>query len=164
MQIKLGPPLFVPNGQLGSFGALSQLKSLVRNRTDLFDLAFSGPAASGIVSASVFIGGLVLSASGLPKVRQKHGVVGFSLSHDNSTPRRLHGISWQPGKQLVIDPVSSCGVHGSEYGTISWSLDVCQLPVVDASVGKPPVSDPQCTAQDDVQPIKSGLVMADMVA
>ncbi|CAL8466800.1 g6336 [Coccomyxa elongata] len=66
-QIKLGPPLFVPNGQLGSFGALSQLKSLVRNRTDLFDLAFSGPAASGIVSAIVFIGGLVLSASGLPK-------------------------------------------------------------------------------------------------
>ena len=71
VQIKLGPPLFVPNGQLGSFGALSQLKSLVRNRTDLFDLAFSGPAASAIVSAIVFIGGLVLSVSGLPKVRQK---------------------------------------------------------------------------------------------
>lgn len=69
MQIKLGPPLFVPNGQIGSFGALSQFKSLVRNRTDLFDLAFSGPAAGCAVSAVLFIVGLVLSGSGLPKVR-----------------------------------------------------------------------------------------------
>ncbi|EIE26496.1 hypothetical protein COCSUDRAFT_46110 [Coccomyxa subellipsoidea C-169] len=65
--IKLGPPLFVPNGQIGSFGALSQTKSLVRNRTDLFDLAFSGPAAGCAVSVVVFIVGLVLSGSGLPK-------------------------------------------------------------------------------------------------
>ncbi len=68
LQIKLGPPLFVPNGQIGSFGALSQTKSLVRNRTDLFDLAFSGPAAGCAVSVVVFIVGLVLSGSGLPKV------------------------------------------------------------------------------------------------
>jgi hypothetical protein len=68
LQIKLGPPLFVPNGQIGSFGAISQIKSLVRNRTDLFDLAFSGPAAAGIVSLILFGVGLGLSTGGLPKV------------------------------------------------------------------------------------------------
>ena len=69
MQIRLGPALFVPNGQIGSFGAVSQLKTLVSNRTDLFDLAFSGPAAGGLLSAAVFAVGLGLSASGLPKAR-----------------------------------------------------------------------------------------------
>lgn len=67
MQIRLGPALFVPNGQIGSFGSVSQLKTLVSSRTDLFDLAFSGPAAGGLLSALVFAVGLGLSTSGLPK-------------------------------------------------------------------------------------------------
>ena len=66
-QIRLGPPLFVPNGQIGSFGSVSQIKSLVGSRSDLFDYAFSGPAAAGALSALLFLVGLGLSTSGLPK-------------------------------------------------------------------------------------------------
>ncbi len=68
LQIKLGPALFVPNGQIGSFGALSRIRSLVRSRADLFDLAVSGPAAAGLVSTILFILGLSFSSS-MPKVR-----------------------------------------------------------------------------------------------
>lgn len=67
-QIRLGPPLFVPNGQIGSFGSVSQIRSLVGSRADLFDFAIAGPAAAGIVSALLFLVGLGLSTSGLPKV------------------------------------------------------------------------------------------------
>ena len=69
LQIQLGPPLFVPNGQIGSFGSVSQIKSLVGSRRDLFDYAISGPAAAGAVSALLFLVGLGLSTSGLPRVR-----------------------------------------------------------------------------------------------
>lgn len=65
-QIKLGPALFVPNGQIGSFGALSRIRSLIRSRADLFDLAASGPAAAGLVSTILFIVGLQFTNS-MPK-------------------------------------------------------------------------------------------------
>ncbi len=66
-QVKLGPPLFVPNSNIGTFGAVSQIKSLIRSRADLFDVAFSGPVAAAAVSAALFAGGLVLSSGGVPK-------------------------------------------------------------------------------------------------
>lgn len=67
-QIKLGPPLFVPNSQVGTFGAVSQIRSLIRSRADLFDVSFAGPAAAAAVSAALFVAGLVLSSGGVPKV------------------------------------------------------------------------------------------------
>ncbi|CAK0755578.1 hypothetical protein CVIRNUC_002385 [Coccomyxa viridis] len=65
-KIKLGPALFVPSGQIGSFGALSRIRSLIRSRADLFDLAASGPAAAGLASTILFVMGLSFSTS-LPK-------------------------------------------------------------------------------------------------
>lgn len=63
-KIKLGPSFFLPNGQLGSFGAVTQIKSLVRSRSDLWDVAFSGPLAGALASFALFFGGLYLSTSG----------------------------------------------------------------------------------------------------
>ena len=60
-KVKLGAPVFLPNPQLGIFGAITQLKSMVRSRTDLFDIAFAGPAAGAFVSTSLFIVGLYLT-------------------------------------------------------------------------------------------------------
>lgn len=68
-QIKLGPPLFVPNSNIGTFGAISQIRSLIRSRADLFDVAFAGPAAAAAASATLFVAGLVLSSGGVPKAR-----------------------------------------------------------------------------------------------
>lgn len=60
-QVKLGTPIFIPNGQIGLFGSVTQLKSLVRNRKDLFDISVAGPLASGGASLAIFLTGLALS-------------------------------------------------------------------------------------------------------
>jgi hypothetical protein len=44
-QVKLGPSFLIPNGQIGTLGAVLPLKSAVRKRRDLFDVAAAGPAA-----------------------------------------------------------------------------------------------------------------------
>ncbi|DBA95954.1 TPA: hypothetical protein ACH3X1_001475 [Trebouxia sp. C0004] len=68
MQIKLGPSLFIPNSQIGTFGAVTQFKSLVRNNTDMFDVSFAGPAAAAATSLVLFVVGLAWSAGGdIPK-------------------------------------------------------------------------------------------------
>lgn len=108
VQIKLGPPLFVPNGQIGSFGAISQIKSLIRNRTDLFDLAFSGPAAAGIVSLILFGVGLGLSNSGLPKVW-----LSARLFVRGSSFIMRFSFSCSPGVQL-LRVISICFLRSEE--------------------------------------------------
>ena len=69
----------MPNGQIGSFGSVAQIKSIVGSRKDLFDLAASGPAAAGLLSAVLFFVGLGLSTSGLPKARPAHCTTGSPL-------------------------------------------------------------------------------------
>ncbi|NET10072.1 MAG: site-2 protease family protein [Symploca sp. SIO2B6] len=62
--IRLGPPFFLPTWQIGSFGALTRIESVLPHRTALFDIAFAGPAVGGCL-AFVFLGvGLLLSHPG----------------------------------------------------------------------------------------------------
>lgn len=69
MQIKLGPSLFIPNSQIGTFGAVTQFKSLVKNNTDMFDVSFAGPAAAAATSLALFVVGLAWSTGAdIPKV------------------------------------------------------------------------------------------------
>jgi len=63
-QVRLSPPFFLPTLQIGSFGAVTRIESLVPNRKVLFDVAASGPLAGGIVSLLMLIGGLLLSHKG----------------------------------------------------------------------------------------------------
>lgn len=63
-QVKLSPPFFLPTLQIGSFGALTRFESLLPNRSVLFDVAFAGPAAGGIVALGMVCLGLVLSHPG----------------------------------------------------------------------------------------------------
>ncbi len=62
--IQLSPPFFLPAWQLGAFGSITRFESVVPNRTVLFDVAFAGPAAGGILSFIFLFWGLVLSQSG----------------------------------------------------------------------------------------------------
>lgn len=62
--IRLSLPFFIPTWQIGSFGALTRFESLLPNRTALFDIAFAGPAAGGIVSLLMLLAGLLLSHQG----------------------------------------------------------------------------------------------------
>jgi membrane-associated protease RseP (regulator of RpoE activity) len=62
--IRLSPPFFIPTWQIGSFGAFTRFESLLPNRSVLFDIAFAGPAAGGVVSLGMLMVGLVLSHPG----------------------------------------------------------------------------------------------------
>lgn len=62
--IKIAPSLLIPNSQLGTFGSVTQLKSLVRSRTDLFDFSAAALLAGGATSLGLFIAGLVASHGG----------------------------------------------------------------------------------------------------
>lgn len=63
-QVRLSPPFFIPTWQIGSFGALTRFQSLVPDRRILFDVAFAGPAVSGILSIAILTLGLLLSHQG----------------------------------------------------------------------------------------------------
>jgi membrane-associated protease RseP (regulator of RpoE activity) len=62
--VQLSPPFFIPTWQIGSFGGLMRFESVLPNRTTLFDIAFAGPAAGGLVAFAMLITGLVLSKPG----------------------------------------------------------------------------------------------------
>jgi membrane-associated protease RseP (regulator of RpoE activity) len=62
--IRLSVPFFLPNWQIGSFGAITRFESLLPNRTALFDIAFAGPVAGGVFSLLLLIFGLILSHPG----------------------------------------------------------------------------------------------------
>jgi membrane-associated protease RseP (regulator of RpoE activity) len=62
--VRLSFPLFVPTWQIGSFGAITRFESLLPNRRVLFDIAFAGPAAGGVVSLILLLIGLLLSQEG----------------------------------------------------------------------------------------------------
>lgn len=62
--LKTGPSFLIPNGQLGTFGSITQLKSLAKNRSDLFDFAAAGLVSGGIASVVMFVVGLVASHGG----------------------------------------------------------------------------------------------------
>ena len=60
-QIRLSIPFFLPNWQIGAFGAITRFESFVPHRKALFDVAFAGPAVGGLLSLLMMITGLLLS-------------------------------------------------------------------------------------------------------
>jgi len=62
--IRLSLPFFIPSLQIGSFGGITRIESLLPSRTILFELALAGPAVGGLVSLLMLVGGLILSQPG----------------------------------------------------------------------------------------------------
>nr|XP_024402167.1 probable zinc metalloprotease EGY1, chloroplastic [Physcomitrium patens]PNR35432.1 hypothetical protein PHYPA_023332 [Physcomitrium patens] len=60
-RVKLSIPYFVPNITLGSFGAITQFKSILPDRMAKFDISLAGPLAGGLLSLSMLSVGLWLS-------------------------------------------------------------------------------------------------------
>ncbi|WLT36913.1 site-2 protease family protein [Synechocystis sp. B12] len=59
--VRLSWPFFLPNWQIGSFGAITRFESLLPSRNALFDVAIARPAIGGLVSLLFLIVGLSLS-------------------------------------------------------------------------------------------------------
>jgi membrane-associated protease RseP (regulator of RpoE activity) len=62
--VKLSWPFFIPTWEIGTFGAITRIESILPNRSVLFDVALAGPAAGGLLSFGMLIIGLVLSHPG----------------------------------------------------------------------------------------------------
>ncbi|XP_031476240.1 probable zinc metalloprotease EGY1, chloroplastic [Nymphaea colorata] len=61
-KVKLGLPYFIPNITLGSFGAITQFKSILPDRKAKVDVSMAGPLAGAALSFSMFGVGLLLSS------------------------------------------------------------------------------------------------------
>ncbi|MEN9231947.1 MAG: site-2 protease family protein [Thermostichus sp. DG02_5_bins_236] len=62
--VRLSPAFVIPSFGIGTLGSLNRIESPVPNRKVLFDIAFAGPAAGGLLSLLVLGVGLLLSGSG----------------------------------------------------------------------------------------------------
>lgn len=62
--VRLSWPFFLPTWQIGSFGTIDRFESLLPNRQVLFDVAFAGSAAGGVLALGMLLGGLYLSHPG----------------------------------------------------------------------------------------------------
>lgn len=62
--IRLSLPFFIPSLQIGSFGAITRIESLLPSRSVLFEFALAGPAVGGLVSLLMLMAGLILSQPG----------------------------------------------------------------------------------------------------
>lgn len=62
--VKLSWPFFLPTWDIGTFGALTRIESILPNRAVLFDVAIAGPAAGGLLAFALLVVGLVLSHPG----------------------------------------------------------------------------------------------------
>ncbi|KAB1206416.1 putative zinc metalloprotease EGY1, chloroplastic [Morella rubra] len=60
-KVKLSIPYFIPNITLGSFGAITQFKSILPDRSTKVDISVAGPFAGAALSFSMFAVGLLLS-------------------------------------------------------------------------------------------------------
>ncbi|KAG2497626.1 hypothetical protein HYH03_004366 [Edaphochlamys debaryana] len=63
--VKLGPTYFIPNLQLGSFGAITPFNSLLKGRGAMWDVSAAGPLAGGLTALAVMVLGLMQSSPGL---------------------------------------------------------------------------------------------------
>ncbi|WCJ43571.1 Peptidase M50 family protein [Euphorbia peplus] len=62
-KVKLSIPFFIPNITLGSFGAVTQFKSILPDRATKVDISLAGPFAGAALSCSMFAVGLSLSSN-----------------------------------------------------------------------------------------------------
>ncbi|CAH8277088.1 unnamed protein product [Arabidopsis lyrata] len=62
-KVKLSIPYFIPNITLGSFGAITQFKSILPDRSTKVDISLAGPFAGAALSVSMFAVGLFLSTA-----------------------------------------------------------------------------------------------------
>ncbi|XP_047337460.1 probable zinc metalloprotease EGY1, chloroplastic isoform X2 [Impatiens glandulifera] len=62
-KVKLSIPYFIPNITLGSFGAITQFKSILPDRKTQVDISLAGPFAGAVLSFTMFAVGLLLSSN-----------------------------------------------------------------------------------------------------
>ncbi|XP_062191341.1 probable zinc metalloprotease EGY2, chloroplastic isoform X2 [Phragmites australis] len=102
--IKLGVPYFIPSWQIGSFGAITRIVNIVRNREDILKLAAAGPLAGFSLGFVLLLLGFIIPPSdglGLvidPTIFRESFLVG-------GLAKLLLGDALKEGTQLSINPL-----------------------------------------------------------
>ncbi|PKA50442.1 hypothetical protein AXF42_Ash021061 [Apostasia shenzhenica] len=109
--IKLGIPYFVPSWQLGSFGAITRILSIVNNREALLKLFAAGPLAGFLMGLALLLLSLILPPGdgvGIiidPAVLHESFLVG-------SIAKLLLGDALKEGTPLSVNPLLFWGWAG----------------------------------------------------
>ncbi|KAH8970704.1 hypothetical protein BDL97_02G103200 [Sphagnum fallax] len=101
---KLGIPYLVPSWQLGSFGSITRITSIVTNRQELLQVAVTGPIAGAALGLTLVLLGLLLSPSEGQGI-----VVNASIFHDSflvgGLAKLFMGSSLTDGTQVAVNPL-----------------------------------------------------------
>ena len=127
--LELSPPLFIPAGLglLGSFGAITRIKSFVPDRTALAAVGAAGPLAGAALSAAVMVAGAVLTA-------QQVGGVELDVASFRCVHAWLHwGVRRAEGRAAG----SAANCHSQQ-----WLLATATAPC--HTCDRPPLAWPPC--------------------
>ncbi|XP_071934512.1 probable zinc metalloprotease EGY2, chloroplastic isoform X3 [Coffea arabica] len=102
--IKLGVPYFIPSWQIGSFGAITRILSIVKKREDLLKFAAAGPLAGFSLGVLLLLLGFILPPSDGLGV-----VVDASVFHDSllagGIAKLLLGDVLKEGTAISVNPL-----------------------------------------------------------
>ncbi|KAL2642682.1 hypothetical protein R1flu_010269 [Riccia fluitans] len=101
---KLSVPYFIPSWQLGSFGVITRITNIIRNRSGLLKVAAAGPLTGAVLGLSVVLIGLILSPAEGQGI-----VVDAGAFHDSllvgGLAKLILGDKLQEGAKIAVNPI-----------------------------------------------------------
>ncbi|CAK8538292.1 unnamed protein product [Lathyrus sativus] len=102
--VKLGIPYFIPSWQIGSFGSITRIRSIVSNREDLLKIAAAGPIAGFTVGLVLLLVGFIIPPSDGIGV-----VIDSSVFHESflagGIAKLLLGNALKEGTPISVNPL-----------------------------------------------------------
>ncbi|KAF5828946.1 membrane associated metalloprotease [Dunaliella salina] len=128
--VRLGPTYFIPNFQIGSFGAITPFTSMLKNRKSMWEVSSAGPLTGAAVSALLLGAGLWLS----------HGTDSNAVNNMMVSDQTLFGIELFGGVRGSGRPLAWTPVLVSPLVIAGWCGLVTQalqlLPVGNVDGGR----------------------------
>lgn len=132
--VKLGVPYFIPSWQIGSFGSITRIRSIVSNREDLLKIAAAGPIAGFALGFVLLLLGFVIPPSDSIGV-----VVDASVFHESflaggiaklflgnvlkeGTPISINPLVIWAWAGLLINAINSIPAGEIDGGRISFAI------------------------------------------
>eukprot|EP00798_Chlamydomonas_sp_ICE-L_P007411 gene7411-539_t len=114
-KVELGPSFFLPSFQIGSFGAITPFKSLLKNRAAMWDVAAAGPLAGALASAALL--GVGLASSDVTQVSPELLIpVPVQLLQGSlllgTVTKTILGEQALQGAQVLLSPLAIAGWYG----------------------------------------------------
>lgn len=101
---KIGVPYFIPSWQLGSFGGITRITSILSKRQDLLEIAAAGPLAGAALALVILLVGLIF-----PPMDGQGIIVNANAFHDSfivgALAKSVLGDSLKEGANLAVNPL-----------------------------------------------------------